>query len=203
LLRKCLLLLGFSLLQSRPHGLIQILQIGAFDGQVADPLADILRLESGSAVLVEPQIIPYKALVVHYEGNPKIRVVNAAVAESDGEVVLYVPSSRESPKASLIDCHHRRFGVMAKEVHQLVVPSMSMASLFEAYQIKDVHILQIDTEGMDYDVLNWFFDADVQPALINFEHLHLDRRELLWTNRYWWIETSKDTSAMKEFLAQP
>jgi len=32
LLRKCLLLLGFSLLQSRPNGLIQILQVGAFDG---------------------------------------------------------------------------------------------------------------------------------------------------------------------------
>jgi hypothetical protein len=103
-------------------------QIGAFDGQVADPLADILRLENVSAVFVEPQTIPYRALV--------------------------------------------------------------------------------DTEGMDHDILNWFFDADVEPAVINFEHLHLDRREpsasreLLWTNGYWWIETSQDTFAMKEFLAQ-
>ena len=78
------------------------MQIGAFDGQVADPLADILRLENVSAVLVEPQTIPYKALVAHYEGNPGISLVNAAIAESDGEVILYVPSSRESPKASLI-----------------------------------------------------------------------------------------------------
>jgi hypothetical protein len=35
-----LLLPGFSLLRSRRHGLIKIMQIGAFDGQVADPLAD-------------------------------------------------------------------------------------------------------------------------------------------------------------------
>src|SRR5206468_12205571 len=104
-----LLLLGFSLLRSGHHGLIQIVQIGAFDGQVADPLADILRLENVYAVLVEPQTIPYKALVVHYEGNPRISLVNAAVAESDGEVILYVPSSRESPKASLIAWRHRRF----------------------------------------------------------------------------------------------
>ncbi len=204
-----LLLLGFSLLRSRHHGLIQIVQIGAFDGQVADPLADILRLENVSAVLVEPQTIPYKALVAHYEGNPGISLVNAAIAESDGEVILYVPSSRESPKASLIAGHHRRFGVMAREVHQVVVPSMSVASLLEAYQIEHVHILQIDTEGMDYDVLNWFFDADVQPAMINFENLHLGRRErsasreLLRTNGYWWIETSQDTFAVKEFLARP
>ena len=104
------------------------MQIGAFDGQVADPLADILRLENVSAVLVEPQTVPYKALVAHYEGNPRISLVNAAVAESDGEAILYLPSSRESPKASLIAWHHRRFGVMAKEVHQVGVPSMSVAS---------------------------------------------------------------------------
>ena len=75
--------------------------------------------------------------------------------------------------------------------------------------IEHVHILQIDTEGMDYDVMNWFFDADVQPAMIDFENLHLSRRErsasreLLRTNGYWWIETSQDTFAIKEFLARP
>jgi hypothetical protein len=58
-------------------------------------------------------------------------------------------------------------------------------------------------------VLNWFFDADVQPAMINFENLHLGRRErsasreLLRTNGYWWIETFQDTFAIKEFLARP
>jgi FkbM family methyltransferase len=149
------------------------------------------------------------SLEVQYEANPRISLVNADVAESDGEVILYVPSSRESPKASLIAGHHRRFGIMAKEVHQVAVPSMSVASLLEAYQIEHVHILQIDTEGMDYDLLNWFFDADVQPAMINFENLHLGRRErsalreLVRTNGYWWIETSQDTFAIKEFLARP
>jgi len=38
----------------------------------------------------------------------------------------------------------------------------------DAYHIEHVHILQIDTEGMDYDVLNWFFDADVQPSIDQF-----------------------------------
>ena len=149
------------------------------------------------------------SLEVQYEANPRISLVNAAVAESDGEVILYVPSPRESPKASLIAGHHRRFSIMAKEVHQVAVPSMSVASLLEAYQIEHVHILQIDTEGMDYDLLNWFFDADVQSAMINFENLHLGRRErsasrgLVRTNGYWWIETSQDTFAIKEFLARP
>ena len=72
-----------------------------------------------------------------------------------------------------------------------------------------IHILQIDAEGMDYDALNWFFVADVQPAMINFENLHLGRpersasRELLQTNGYWWIETSQNTFVIEEFLARP
>ena len=79
----------------------------------------------------------------------------------------------------------------------------------DAYHIEHVHILQIDTEGMDYDVLNWFFDADVQPSMINFENLHLGRRErsalreLLRANGYWRIETSQDMFVIKEFLARP
>jgi hypothetical protein len=62
---------------------------------------------------------------------------------------------------------------------------------------------------MDYDLLNWFFDADVRPAMINFENLHLGRRErwalreLLRANGYWRLETSQDTFAIKEFLAPP
>jgi hypothetical protein len=47
-----------------------------------------------------------------------------------------------------------------------------------------------------------------QP-MINFENLHLGRRErsalreLLRASGYWRIETSRDTFAIKEFLARP
>jgi hypothetical protein len=52
--------------------------------------------------------------------------------------------------------------------------------------------------AMDSDVLNWFFDANVRPSMINFENLPLGRRErsvlreLLRTNGYWRIEASQD-----------
>lgn len=102
-----------------------------------------------------------------------------------------------------------RFSLLRSRHHGLI--QIVQIGVFDGQRhvIGRVHILQIDTEGMDYDVLNWFFDADVQPAMINFENLHLDRREQsasrewLRTNDYWWIETSQDTVAMKEFLAQP
>jgi hypothetical protein len=101
------------------------------------------------------------------------------------------------------------FSLLRSAHHGLIQLCRSERSKTETDHIERVHILQIDTEGMDYDVLNWFFDADVQPAMINFENLHLGRRErsasreLVRTNGYWWIETSQDTFAIKEFLARP
>jgi hypothetical protein len=53
-------------------------------------------------------------------------------------------------------------------------------------------------------VLNWFFDADVQPAMINFENLHLGRRERSASRELLgWIETPQNTFAIKEFWSGP
>ncbi|PYI49688.1 MAG: hypothetical protein DMF10_00915, partial [Verrucomicrobia bacterium] len=169
-----------------------MLQIGAFDGHACDPLLEILQDENVSAILMEPQKIPYERLVERYATNPRISLINAAVAERDGVVKLYVPDSSASPMASLIAQHHRRFGSGAKEVRELEVPSVSVSSLVKLFDGERLHLLQVDTEGMDYQILKWFFDAGVEPDVLNFESLHLSRterlasRQLLNASGYWW-----------------
>lgn len=203
-----LLLLGYSLLSAKKSGMVQVLQIGAFDGQMCDPLQEILQNERVAAVLVEPQTAPYESLVKRYAGNPRIRIVNAAVAEFDGEVTLYVPSSEASGKASLIAHHHSRFGSTKGELRELIVPSLTVTSLIKQCQIAHLDILQLDTEGMDYRILNWFFAAGIEPTVINFESLHLGKnqrqssRDLLREKGYWWIDTDQDTFAVKESLVR-
>ena len=203
-----LLILGFVLLRARRDETIHVLQIGAFDGHACDPLLEILQNENVSAILVEPQKIPYELLVARYATNPRVSVINAAVAENDGVVKLYVPGSADSPKASLLAQHHRRFGSDAKEVRALEVPSVSVDSLLKMFHGERLHLLQVDTEGMDYQILKWFFDADVEPDVLNFESLHLSKaerlasRQLLNARGYWWIESDQDTFALKESLVK-
>ena len=203
-----LLLLGFSLLRAHYSGLIQIVQIGAFDGQIDDPLDDILQNENVSAILVEPQKIPYERLAERYASNPRVLLINAAVAGHDGVVRLYVPGSAPSPKASLIAQHHRRFGSDAKEVREIEVPSVSVGSLVKTFHGERLHLLQLDTEGMDYQILKWFFDAGVEPDVLNFESLHLTEaerlasRQLLDAREYWRIDSEQDTFALKESLVR-
>ena len=203
-----LLVLGFALLQARRTGTIHVLQIGAFDGHACDPLLEVLQNENVSAILVEPQKIPYEHLVKRYATNPRVCLINAAVAEHDGVVKLYVPGSADSPKASLIAQHHRRFGSDAKEVRQIEVSSVSVASLVKRFHGERLHLLQVDTEGMDYQILKWFFDAGVEPDVLNFESLHLSKaerlaaRHLLNARGYWWIESDQDTFALKASLVK-
>src|SRR5438874_1411670 len=135
-----LLLLGFALLRTRRNGTIHVLQIGAFDGHACDPLLEVLQNENVSAILVEPQKIPYERLVERYAANPRVCLINAAVAEHDGVVKLYVPSSADSPKASLIAQHHRRFGSAAKEVRQIEVFSVSAVSLVKRFHGERLHL---------------------------------------------------------------
>jgi FkbM family methyltransferase len=169
---------------------------------------EVLQNEDISAILVEPQKIPYERLAERYASNPRVSLINAAVAEHDGVVKLYVPSSAASPKASLIAQHHRRFGSDAKELREVEVPSVCVGSLVNRFHGEALHLLQVDTEGMDYQILKWFFDAGVEPDVLNFESLHLTKaerlasRQLLNASGYWWIESDQDTFALKESLVK-
>ena len=203
-----ILVLGFALLRAKQKGTIHVLQIGAFDGDACDPLLEILQDDNVSAILMEPQKIPYERLVERYATNPRVSLINAAVAEHDGVVKLYVPGSVASPKASLIAQHHRRFGSDANDVRELEVASVSVGSLVKMFHGERLDLLQVDTEGMDYQILRWFFEAGVEPDVLNFESLHLSRaerlasRQLLNASGYWWIESDQDTFALKESLVK-
>ena len=201
-----LLVLGYSLVQAKQRGPLQIIQIGAFDGQLADPLEPIIQNERVSVILVEPQAVPYQKLVERYKNNSNIRAINAAVSEVDGQTTLYVPSAEASPMASLKKQHFKRFGIKSSDMREVVVPSISVPSLVAHCPARRVDILQLDTEGMDHKILKWFFLMGIEPNVINFETLHLvkDEREesraLLTKKGYWWIDTNQDTCAIKESL---
>jgi FkbM family methyltransferase len=203
-----LLFLGFALLRKKEGHKTQILQIGAFDGHMCDPLEAILQNDRVHAILVEPQKIPYESLSRLYHNNPRIHIVNAAIGEFDGEAVLYVPAADPSPKASLIPHHHMRFGLKRSAVRKITVPLISVTTLLKQNDLKGIDILQLDTEGMDYRIMQCFFSAGIEPTIINFESLHLDKKErlasrdLLKKKGYWYIDTNEDTFAVKESLVR-
>src|SRR5438105_9075877 len=72
-----------------PDQIATAVQIGAFDGDENDPLADALVRYGWRAVLVEPQADPAEALRNRYGNNPDVTVVQAAIGDTDGQRILY------------------------------------------------------------------------------------------------------------------
>lgn len=151
-----------------------VIQIGAFDGDLHDPLQGKILSTARTAILIEPQPRVAAALKERYRENSRIRVLEAAVAAQDGTAILYSDSDFSS-KASLEIQHLDRFGKACE--FQTTVRTISPQTLVTFADGCVPDLLQIDIEGMDWKILRLFLDAGIRPPIINFEHLHLDQSQ--------------------------
>lgn len=76
-----------ALLKERARNGIKtsILQIGAMDGQTADPVHDALMQNDWPALLVEPVVEYFARLQKTYRDRPLVKLANVAIAEHSGQ----------------------------------------------------------------------------------------------------------------------
>jgi hypothetical protein len=65
-----------------------------------------------------------------------------------------------------------------------IVPAITFPSLIEKYDVEGYGLLQIDTEGFDYEVIKAAGIDRYRPALINYEHAHLSSADQRECGRY-------------------
>ncbi len=58
------------------------------------------------------------------------------------------------------------------------VPCMTLDEVIKKYGFKEVHLLVIDTEGLDQQVLASLTLSRTQPLVIQFEHGHLSPTQI-------------------------
>ena len=81
--------------------------------------------------------------------------------------------------------------------------TITFQSLIDKYRLTCIDLLQIDTEGYDYEILKMVFSTKIRPHIINFEFVHLtpsDQNQslsLLAKNGYKFINAEKDTLAVR------
>jgi FkbM family methyltransferase len=175
-------------------------QVGAHTGGSSDPLAQSIRHSGLRGILVEPQKLEFAALSANYADQPQLILERAAIAAEDGAATLYkvnrafwlgqdFPAGAESEISSLkreqIRRHVEIFGdaaLAARESEYLEteeVPALTLRSLLSRHGVTRLDLLQIDTEGFDYEVLKMVDFAAMPPALINFEVVHLSDSDKL------------------------
>jgi FkbM family methyltransferase len=176
-----------------------VLKIGANDGIKSDPLASFLLNDRRyRGLFVEPIPTYAKALWANYETTGRFKIEQVAIAAEDSKKAMYYVDEQAVDSegrplaewlrgvASLDRAHVEKHlpPDMHKFVKETTVDCLSIASVLERNKIQKVDLLQIDTEGYDYVVLQQFDFSVVKPKLVVFERKHLTKEAELASKKF-------------------
>ena len=163
-------------------------------------LRDYIVLFKLRGLLIEPQAKLFRELQENYKQQPGLNFENAAIGHNNGKQQLYrikdnldfLAYMNQGASFNLghlrkLLANHLRHGA-ARDVVQRVrelglsvddcieaetVETYTFEAVLNKYRVCRIDLLQIDTEGFDYEVIKMANLSKFRPALINYEHDHL------------------------------
>lgn len=187
-------------------------QIGAHDGVQYDSLYSFVTQRQAHGLVVEPQPDFFALLQKNYAAHSGVVCLNKAIHPTDKAVTLYRVAPEKTAGlpdwstgiASLLPDHHKKSGIPSSViVAQTVAADHLMNVVREHYAYTQCDLLQIDTEGFDYEVLRQLDFKVLQPSLIKFEYINLSLSDakaairLLRSNGYWCFHQGMDVIAVR------
>ena len=187
------------------------IQIGANDGIRADPIRKLVLRHHLKGILVEPLDDFYQELKYNYQSEEQLIFENVAIAATHNDILLY----RFNHDAPVPDYAHGMATTeketitrlaskwkMDDQVEEIRVKSMTYKDLLLKHDVDSVSLLQIDTEGYDFEIIKMVIDGGSLPSVINYEFDRLtpeDRLEsykMLTEKGYHFIHDRWDTLAI-------
>lgn len=190
---------------SLPHQLT-VIQVGANDGITHDPIHKFIKRDGWKGILLEPQKNVFSTLAYVYHKNKDIITLNAALDKQDGERAIYKIGFSEARWASGLTSFDKTtiqkaftsgyvaakaaeegLTVPTEEQHRIkaeLVTLISPKTLLEKYNIHQIDLLQIDTEGYDFEIIKMFDLTQIKPELIVFESKHLSDKDKITCFEY-------------------
>jgi FkbM family methyltransferase len=161
---------------------LRFIQIGANDGQRADPLEPFINRYAWTGIMLEPLRANFEALERRHVLNPRLILRRAAVDTQAGRRVVYDLSAQS--KASLPDWS-RGLGSFSRArleevVRELKLPdsaiveeevtTISWDEVWKEFGPSRCDLLVLDTEGYDMTLLRAAQLKQHRPKIILFEH---------------------------------
>ena len=161
--------------------------VGANDGVMLDPLAEMVRSEGRwRGLLVEPVPHLFARLQANYPDAARFTLAQVAVADRSGELPFYYVNERARQElpgmpdwfdglGSFDRSHIARWegGVLEPYIVEASVPCLPLPALLARHGVRRVDLLLIDTEGYDYQVLRQVDLVATPPAAVLVEYKHL------------------------------
>lgn len=185
---------------------LSIVQVGANDGLLNDPINPFVRRHPGRTrlLLIEPQASVLPMLTETYADHPSATIVECAIGAAGvstlwtvdqafwmdcqpgyaGDWPAYraptgLASENRSHVESWVRQHYRGDHAPAEVITSFTMQSRPLIEVLESSGFGfGVDLLQVDTEGSDdVVIMNSSIDR-LLPALINFEQAHLPQSRL-------------------------
>jgi FkbM family methyltransferase len=165
---------------------VTLVQIGACDGEMLDPVGEFARKGCARAILIEPNPLAFVRLQRAYAGVANATLVQTAIGDRDGEVPFYRhkatdkrPDERDTSLAfsSFNRAHLLQHGFAEGEIECITVPCRTLRSLAVEHGLARIDFLQIDAEGYDAVIVRQALQLPVLPDCINFEHVNLSHED--------------------------
>jgi FkbM family methyltransferase len=169
---------------------IKFIQVGSNDGITNDPIYQYIKKYRWEGVLVEPVPYLFHKLKDNYRNiNANVRFENCAIAHVKGRLKFYRLKENSLPN---LPAWYDQLGSFDKEVilkHRSVIPffdellvedivdTITFEDLLSKYNIAEVNLIHIDTEGYDYEILKMLRLETLVVDLIMFEHKHLTAQD--------------------------
>lgn len=161
-------------------------QVGAHDGTQLDPLREAILGSRWRGVMVEPVPYVFERLQARYRTNRRVSLENVAVADVDGTKPFHFLPQADgdddvwkwydalgSFRRDVVLTHDEFVGDIADRLVTVDIPCVTFETLCERNGLRQVDVVQMDTEGYDRDVLELVDLDGLGVELVFFEHLHL------------------------------
>ncbi|MDD1416950.1 FkbM family methyltransferase, partial [Dolichospermum sp. ST_con] len=144
--------------------------IGANDGIENDPLYKFVKNNNWSGIYVEPGIESFTALKNNFNDTERFIFENIAITDFDGEIDLFFGTTYQHFSVSESYANWMYDVTPSKRL----VPCLTPSSLLRKYNITNVDIISIDTEGHDGVILRNFPLETIKPKVIIVEFIHVE-----------------------------
>jgi FkbM family methyltransferase len=139
-------------------------------------------------ILVEPLPDCFARLQANYRGDPKLIFENLAISGKEEirpfyrikQGLDYLPEwcrGLGTFNQDVLLTHRWALPDIERYVECVQVPCISLGALLEKHGVKAIDLLQIDTEGYDYEIIKQIDFVRFKPALVSFEHEYIPPRD--------------------------
>ena len=178
------------------------LQIGGNDGFVNDPIFKFVKRFSWKGIIVEPQKEVFtKRLCKTYRFAKNVVLENLAIAEETCTRKLYkiaISNSRwatglatfdrrilefQIARNYISDCAKKEGVALPTNMDSYIsfeeVHCTTIADLLIKHNFQNLDLLQIDTEGFDFELIKTIDFSTLKPTMISFENEHLSKSDFI------------------------